>query len=141
MIFQDDITKVSEDIESAKEANEKIVRVVESKLLTLNSDKSTYLVMGDEKARRVLIKRLEKDPQLLDGIPMKYSVTAKYLGSQLSKNLSESVSATVSKRISLASCSIFDIRSVVDDKRMEAVGSFSTAFIMYEMAVIPAILS
>ena len=55
-------------------------------------------------------------------------------------NLSESVSLTVKKRMSLASCAIYKIRSVVDDKRAEAVASLATAFLIWEMAVIPMMI-
>ena len=72
---------------------------------------------------------------------MKYAMSGKYLGDQLSINLKESVGETVKKRIRLASSASFEIRSVVDDKRVEAVGSLSTAFLIYETTVIPMLLA
>ena len=137
VLFQDDITKVSEDIKTANNANSKIVSIVESKLLTINSDKSSYLVMGDNKARRKLLEDLKKNPVVLNSVPMKFSTVAKYLGDELSENLSKSVSATVKKRLGLASCAIYEIRAVVDDKRADAIASLPTAFLLWEMAVVP----
>ena len=139
--FQDDICKVSESIESANVANTKIVAMVESKLLTLNMDKTICIVVGEKKARRKMIKELEKSPLILDSQPMKYAMGGKYLGDQLSSDLKESVSETVKKRVRLASSTSYEIITVVDDKRVEAVGSLSTAFLIYETTVVPMLLT
>ena len=54
IIFMDDLNKMSPDIASAQEANEKIGRIVERKLLSINHDKSYCMVIGSEKARNKL---------------------------------------------------------------------------------------
>ena len=141
IIFQDDIFKASEDIESANDANKRMVAMVESKLLSLNIDKSIYLVIGEKKARKKLLEELKKDPIILDDHPMKVANSAKYLGDKLSENLSDSVSETVKMRVGLASSAIYEIRAVVDDRRAEAVASLPTAFMIWEMAVIPMLLN
>ena len=63
---------------------------------------------------------------------MKFS-SGKCLGDQLKENLAESVQETVKKRSGLATTSSYEIRAIIDDKRVSAVRSLSTAFIVYEM--------
>ena len=79
MIFQDDVLKVSDGIESANDANKKMMNVIESKLLTLNYEKTNYVVFGDKKARKRLLEDLKKDPLLINGQIMKQSPCSKYL--------------------------------------------------------------
>ena len=140
MIFQDDVLKVSDGIESANDANKKMMNVIESKLLTLNYEKTNYVVLGDKKARKKLLEDLKKDPLLINGQIMKQSPCSKYLGSYLSVNLSESVSNTVKKRIGLANRLTYEIRSIIDDKRAESIGAITTAFLIWESAVISMLL-
>ena len=141
IIFQDDIFKASEDIKSANDANVRMVKLVESKLLSLNLDKSIYLVIGDKRARKNILKKLETNPIVIDDHEMKYSESGKYLGDKLGPNLSSSVSETVKMRVGLASCAIYEIRAVVDDRRAETLASLPTAFMIWEMAVIPMLLN
>ena len=57
-----------------------------------------------------------------------------------SKNLSESVHETAKRRIGLISQSIFEIQSVVDDHRAEALGGLSLAFSLWEQASVTSLL-
>ena len=54
-LYQDDIAKASLNVESAQVANDKIEHVVESKLLTLNLEKTTFVVLGNERARKKIL--------------------------------------------------------------------------------------
>ena len=141
MIFMDDVLKGNNDVESAQDANNKMVRIVESKLLTLNLKKSNYTVVGEKKAREKLLKDLQTNPLKLDGTDRKYVESTKYLGNQLSINASESVAETVKKRTGLATNIIYEIRAVVDDKKSDSIGALSTAFLLFESALVPMILA
>ena len=57
-LYQDDIAKASLNVESAQVANDKIEHVVESKLLTLNLEKTTFVVLGNERARNKILERI-----------------------------------------------------------------------------------
>ena len=50
-IFQDDIGKLSPDVGSAQEANDRMEDIVERKLLTFNVKKSMYTVIGNQKKK------------------------------------------------------------------------------------------
>ena len=42
--FQDDIANIAETVEAAQVTNDKMIDLLETKLLNLNNDKSKYLV-------------------------------------------------------------------------------------------------
>ena len=140
LIYMDDIFRMGNDIESAQDANRRIVNMVESKLLDLNLDKTNYLIMGSKKARKKLVTDLQKTPLTIYDQPMKEAKTLKYLGDHFSYNLEESVHLTVTKRIAVAKQAIYEIRHVLEDIRSSKVGGFNVAIDIWQMAVEPMLL-
>ena len=55
VLFQDDLAKVSKSIDEAQRANNKMVDMMESKVLDFNLTKSCVIVMGEDKARKKLL--------------------------------------------------------------------------------------
>ena len=106
---------MAEDRNSAQEANKRVEKMVHSKQLSLNKEKSTYMVFGNQKARKKLNKQIKDDPIMLDGKVMVEAKQIKYLGDFLTNDLSDSVHQTVMKRIGLAKKTILEIRSVIED--------------------------
>ena len=140
LIYMDDIYRMAEDRKSAQDANDRIVDLVESKLLDLNVDKTNYLVVGNKKARRKLDADMKKSPLTIYDQPMKETKAIKYLGDYLTSNLEDSVHYTVSKRIGIAKLAVYDIRHVLEDKRSSRVGGFSIALDIWQMAIEPMLL-
>ena len=56
--------KVSSDIDSANDANSKMVSIIESKQLLFNFQKSLFVVLGEKKARKALLDKLQLNPPL-----------------------------------------------------------------------------
>ena len=138
--FQNDKGKVSPDVKSAQDANRRMEDMIEKKLLSFNQQKSQFMVIGSEKARKKLLNQLEITPLMLAGKNMILATNLKYLGDQLAPSLATSVEMTVNKRTRIVSHSVYEIRTVIDDKRAEAVGGLSLAFTIWEMAIIPMLL-
>ena len=67
LLYQDDVFKVNADRNTAQEANNRIEKVIESKLLTLNLDKSCYIVMGAKKPKQNIKQVLSRNPLYLCG--------------------------------------------------------------------------
>lgn len=55
ILFQDDIFDPSNSVNAAQLSNDKMERMAESKLLTYNLDKCSYIIVGDIKARKKLL--------------------------------------------------------------------------------------
>ena len=104
LIFQDDISKMNDDIEQAREGCQKIDRTLKSKLLSANYDKSKFLIIGKEKSRKSTLEILGKDPLHMGGVKIEHSVQEKYLGDWISeKGCKESITVTIKARTRLIS--------------------------------------
>ena len=98
MLFQDDVARLSLDIESAQVGNDKMEAMAETKLLNYNLEKSCFILIGNKKTRTEMQEKLQSCPLTLCGVDMKQEEHAKYLGDWLScKGLAESVNVTFKK--------------------------------------------
>ena len=72
---------------------------------------------------------------------MKQVQVEKYLGDYMAVTLAESVTATVNKRIGIATHAIYEIKAIIEDSRASAVGGLTVAVDIWEMSVLPMLLS
>ena len=141
ILFQDDVARMSLDLESAQMGNDKMEAMAESKLLDYNLDKSCFIIIGKIKARLEMQKQLQNCPLMLCGSNMKEEKHAKYLGDWLScHGLADSVNVTVKKRKGLVTLSIYEIRAVIDDCRSQVCGGLTAGLDIWELAVLPKLL-
>ena len=68
LIFQDDISKMNDDLNQAIEGCDKIDDTLRKKLLSVNYDKSKYLLMGNNRFRKSIQKKLKKRPMTMGGV-------------------------------------------------------------------------
>ena len=87
-----------------------------------------------------MINDLSLNPLTLAGSRMIFSNPEKYLGYQLSINLSESFFNTVKRRVGLANKIIFEICSVIQDKHADCIHGLSVAFELFESTLILMLL-
>ena len=115
---------------------------METKLLDFNLDKSCYLVVGKPEVRKIMAKQLESAPLTLSGFPMKETAQEKYLGDYIHQNGNpDSVLATIKARPVLVSSAINEIRSVLEDCRINVVGGLCAGIDIWELSVIPFLLN
>ena len=117
-----------------------MVELVESKQLDLNTSKSSFIIAGRRKAREKLQEQVDSSPLLLYNVKMSQVKSEKYLGIWLSETAADSVSITVNKRIGVATRTIFEIRSIIEDCRAEKIGGILLAFQLFEAWLIPSLL-
>ena len=142
MLFQDDLSRMSLTPENAQMGNILMEAVMESKLLDFNLDKSCYMVVGSDRARKAMQPSLERNPQTLCGRNMKPVNQEKYLGDQLcSAGLAASVLATINKRAGRANSAIYEIKAIIEDCRINCVGGLSSGLHVWEIAVIPFLIN
>ena len=107
-------------MEAAQHGNELVSLVMETKLLDFNLDKSFYL----------------------SGFPMKEVTQEKYLGDYIHQNGNpDSVMATIKARSGLVTSAINEIRSVLEDCRINVVGGLCAGIDIWELSVIPFLLN
>ena len=81
-------------------------------------------------------------PLLLCNKVMKQAENYPYLGQIVSeKGVGHSVLMTINKRYGIAYKAIFEIKAIIEDTRSLVPGGFSTALMIWNMAVLPALLN
>ena len=109
--------------------------LLERKLLSLNYNKSKFIIAGNKKARRKMKERVEKEPLLLGDKRMQEANEEKYLGIWISGTVSDSVAATVSHRLGIASRSIHEIRTVIEDRMADTVGAVEVGLTLWNQSI------
>ena len=68
LILQDDISKMNDEVKQARDGCTKIDDMLKKKLLSVNYDKSKYLLIGSNRFRKSVKKKLQKDPMTMGGV-------------------------------------------------------------------------
>ena len=139
-IFQDDIARLAENLESVKHGNDKIEEMAEEKLLDFNFDKSCYLLIGKKKFQNKINNQLSQKPIMFCGQQMKMVKSERYLGDYIGHSLAESVFITVQKRKGLCKRLISEIKVTLKDCRINVIGGLTTGLEIWNLAVIPYLL-
>ena len=141
LLYQDDVARLSTDLESVQMGNTRMEALEETKLLDYNLKNSCFVVIGNKKTRQDINEQLVNCPIQLCGQDMKQEGQAKYLGDWLScLGLSGSVAVTVAKRKGLAMQSVYEARAVIDDCRSQVCGGLAAGLDIWEMAILPMLL-
>ena len=99
-------------------------------------------MIGSNKFKKDIKNKLSNKPLLLCGKEMKQSEKYTYLGDELSdRGLSHSVMSTIDKRYGKVYKAIFEINIIISDVRSCVPGAFSTAMMLWNMSVLPALYS
>ena len=136
-LFQDDISRLAEDLAAVREGNDRVEKMAESKLLDFNLDKSCIVIIGKRKFRQKIERELEASPIIFCNQPMQTSESEKYLGDYVGSSLSESVFVTVLKRKGLSLKLISEIKLTIEDCRSKVLGGILTGLEIWKMAVVP----
>ena len=139
-IYMYDLTRMSESVESAQYGNDTMERMINKKRLSLNMDKSCFILMGSSKNRRIMSRRLEKSPLILKGEAMKQVTALKFLSDYLTADLHESVHTTVIRRLGVAKHLIYELRTVIEDTRATKLGAMNVAFDIWNLGILPMVL-
>ena len=105
LLFQDDILRATDNVESLQYGNDLIAHVMNDKLLNLNLDKSKFMIVGSEKVTKTLRDEVKRFGPTINKVKIKESDSEKYLGDYFHrKGNSQSI---------IAIQAIVDIRNIV----------------------------
>jgi hypothetical protein len=142
LAFQDDIARLTNDVKKAGAGNVKIDYIMKEKQLQVHPDKTGYIVMGCKEYRDQVLKEAREMPIMFGGLVTKKKTVDKYLGDMFhGDGLEASVDATIDDRIGKIKASMYEVAAIVDDFRMLAVGGITSAWDLWNLAVVPSILS
>ena len=68
LIMQDDISKMNDNLEDARSGCDKIHDTLKRKQLSVNYDKSKYLLIGSQKLKNDMLKTLKADHMNMGGL-------------------------------------------------------------------------
>ena len=141
LILQDDISKMCNTVEQARNGSQMIDELLKQKLLSVNYDKSKYLLLGNTKAKNRLRKELKKWPMKMGEEIIENSILEKYLGDMIhEKGCKESITATIKERMRKLTPQCEDIIQIANTPLMGGLRNSKIAFNLFESLVIQPLL-
>ena len=141
MLWIDDILNATDCLQNARQTNRKIDIVMKQRGLSLNRDKSLFLVMCSKKDAKEATKELEKYPLMCGEFETKQTKEYKWLGQILSsQGLADSVFKTVASREGKIRGACMEIAVIINDWRCNKAGGMATALMLWETCCISSML-
>ena len=142
LILQDDISKMNDNINQAKEGCRMIDNILKKKQLSVNYDKSKYMIIGNEKYRNEVKKDIENNPMMMGNVKIGHSEKEKYLGDIIhEKGIVESISATIKARTNGLISKCDEIIKICESPVMGGTGNSVAAIRLFEAQIIPSLLN
>ena len=99
-------------------------------------------MFGSQDYKNKIAKQLENNPLYLGEFPVKRKEQDKYLGQILhSDGVRASCEATIALRKGKIKGATFEVQSIVDDFKMQAIGGMMAAWELWERAMVPSLLA
>ena len=141
LVLQDDISKINDKLDQAREGCEKLDEMLKSKQLSVNYDKSKYIVLGTTKFRQSVLKDTKENPMKMGGMIIESSNKEKYLGDYIHEDgCAASISETIKRRIAGLINRCEEIVRISESPIMGGIGKSTTAFNLFEIEIIPSLL-
>ena len=141
--FQDDVLRMCSGKDEAQEGLTRLEAVFKSKLLEIHPLKSCYLLFtNNKKVRDKIDKEISDSPLLYDNFKVKSKNEEKWLGDMFSnQGLETSVEVTINQRYGKIFSSIFELKAILEDLRMQMIGGIKCGLDIWELAIIPSLLN
>ena len=132
---------MNDNLGQARDACNKIDNMLKRKQLSVNYDKSKFLIIGNSKYKKKILKNIKKDPMIMGGQEIHHSSVEKYLGDLIhEKGCVQSIKETVKKRIQGLISKSDEIIQLAESPIMGGLGNSTVAFRLFEATIIPALL-
>lgn len=142
LLFQDDIFSLSGTINAARSSLLKVDTVMKMKQLTLNKDKTAYVLFGNTSMQQNIRNELKSEPLMCGTFQVKEKESDKYLGEMFHRDgLSRSVEETIKSRTGKIKAVSWEIKAIVEDYRAEVVGGALCGVELWTMCALPSLLS
>ena len=131
--YIDDTARASHNVSTMRAGKTKLSFLMMEKQLEIHPLNSCFLIFGTEQFKAASRLDVQESPVMLGKIELKEKVTEKYLGDVLSSlGQSASVEATIKDREGKIKGSIYELRALIEDFRMQAVGGIQSAIDLYK---------
>ena len=142
LAYQDDVLRGSKDVTTAQTGNTRLATMLKEKGLEAHQDKTCFIIVGSEKFKESAKNQIKENPLMFGDFVLKEKVFDKYLGQILhGGGLESSALATAKERAGKIKGATMEIRSVIEEFQMQAIGGMMAAHELWEKALIPSLLS
>ena len=142
LILQDDIMQMSMTTKQARDGCQKIDEMLKEKLLSVNYDKSKYIILGKGNSRNKIVKELKKNPMMMGEAIIENSVCEDYLGDGIhEKGCEESITITVKKRIRKLIPKTEEIIQIANSTIMMGLKNSRIPLNLFEALIVQALLN
>ena len=142
LIFQDDVARLAGDFKSAQAGNLKLSFVMREKQLKVHPDKTGFIAIGSKEYQARVLEEANDSPIMFGDIVTKPKKCDKYLGDWIHMDgLAASIEATINDRVGKTATATHEIKAVLDDYRMQAVGGMMGAWDLWNLAVVPSLIN
>ena len=139
-LYVDDIKVMTNNEAGLRRATGKVGRALQTICLKSHPDKSEVVVSGRTKAAKEVRENLKRDPALMQGLPVKVSESATYLGMKVSETgHRETIHATACHRVIKAWGRVKEIKDAINDHRMKGSGWLKAGILLIRAIVIPSL--
>ena len=139
--YQDDVGTPCTDIDMARSQAEKMSKMLQYKSLEAHHEKSVILILGSEKYRNQMKNNVKYSPIPFNKFTLETKSQDKYLGQIFDSDLGTSALATVKDRQGKLKGAAIEVKSIIDDFQMQAMGGLVAAWELWEKPLIPSLLS
>ena len=141
LCYQDDVGTLCTNIEMVKCQASKMSIMLKEKTLQAHHDKSGLLLLGSKKFKDRIKEELKENQVCLNRFTLKTKISDKYLGKIFESDLSSSALSTVRQREGKIKGAAIEVKSIIEDYCMQAMGGLVSAWELWERALIPSLLS
>ena len=142
LLLQDDALRLTTTVEGARDGCMRFEKIMGSKALEVNTDKSVYLLSCKRKNLERIRAEIARTPLQYKGSKIKEKSTEKWLGSIInSAGTYESSISTISDRKFRIYNIINETIAIIEDCRFNKLGGLKCAKDIWELAIIPSLLN
>ena len=139
--YQDDVGAPCINAGMARVQASLLASLMQEKALQAHPDKTGYLVLGSEKGKEDIRKELVENPIDFTKFKLKEKEKDKYLGQVINSNISTSALSTVQERVGRIKGAAIEIKSIIEDFKMQALSGCMAAWELWEHALLPSLLA
>ena len=140
--YQDDVGHANKDVHHAQVGNIKLACMLQDKGLQAHKDKTCFIVFGSKEYKRKAQQDLESNPLMFGDFTLKQRASEKYLGQVFhTDGLSRSSEATVEERSGRIRGASIEVKAIIEEFEMQAMGGLMAAWELWEKALVPSLLS
>ena len=142
LAYQDDVLKGSKNVTDARVGNVRLAAMLKDKGLEAHRDKTSFIVCGSSSFKQSVKLEIQDCPMIFGDFVMKEKISDKYLGQVLhGGGLEESALATAQERAGKIRGATMEIKSIIEEYQMQALGGMTAAWELWEKALLPSLLS